>query len=220
MRKHPEDAVDRRREHRARRVEEAHARAAYARELIEVNLDPMVTIGEDGKITDVNKAAEEVTGVSRDELIGSDFSTYFTEPDKARAGYRQVFSKGLVRDYPLAVRHSSGRVTEVLYNATVYRDTAGNVIGVLAVARDITAHKRVEEMERLAEMEAHKLDFYRRTILAATGGKLVITESEEIERIAGPPDAVWELTSADQLRLVRYDVAETAQSIGMDAVCI
>src|SRR5208337_2508459 len=86
----------------------SHKVAAYARSLIEASLDPMLTISPAGKIMDVNHATEIVTGVSRQELIGQDFSDYFTEPEKAREGYRQVFSQGMVRDYPLAIRHVSG----------------------------------------------------------------------------------------------------------------
>ena len=63
----------------------------YNRSLIEASLDPLVTIGPDGKITDVNSATEQVTGYSRNDLIGTDFSDYFTEPEKARTGYQQVF---------------------------------------------------------------------------------------------------------------------------------
>ena len=125
--------------------EQLRASARYERSLIEVSLDPLVTISAEGTITDVNKATEEVTGCSRDELIGSDFSDYFTEPEKARAGYKQVFTDGFVRDYPLAIRHTSGEVTDVLYNATVYRNKAGEVQGVFAAARDITDRKRAEE---------------------------------------------------------------------------
>lgn len=120
----------------------------YTRSLIEASLDPLVTISAEGKVTDVNKATELATGVSRGQLIGSDFSDYFTEPDKARAGYRQVFSEGTVRDYPLAIRDTSGHITEVLYNATVYKNEAGEVQGVFAAARDITAQKAAEQ-ERL-----------------------------------------------------------------------
>jgi PAS domain-containing protein len=58
----------------------------YNRSLIEASLDPLVTIGPEGKITDVNAATEVATGCSRAELIGTDFSDYFTEPEKARAG--------------------------------------------------------------------------------------------------------------------------------------
>src|SRR5665811_920649 len=77
----------------------------YNRSLIEASLDPLVTIGRDGKITDVNGATEQVTGYSRYDLIGTDFSDYFTEPEKARTGYQQVFTDGEVRDYPLEIQH-------------------------------------------------------------------------------------------------------------------
>ena len=60
----------------------------YNRSLIEASLDPLVTIGHDGKITDVNNATEQVTGYSRNDLIGTDFLDYFTEPDKANKGYQ------------------------------------------------------------------------------------------------------------------------------------
>lgn len=129
-----------------KRAEEAQrASAAYARSLIEASLDPLVTISAEGKITDVNEASVQAAGVPREKLIGTDFSNYFTEPEKAREGYRRVFSEGLVRDYPLAIRHVSGRVTEVLYNASVYKDDKGNVLGVFAAARDITERKRATE---------------------------------------------------------------------------
>jgi PAS domain S-box-containing protein len=117
----------------------------YARCLIENNLDPLVTISPDGRITDVNKATELVTGVSRDQLIESDFSGYFTEPQKAKDSYHQAILKGLVRDYPLTIRDVSGRTTDVLLNATAYYNEAGQLQYVFAAARDITERKRVEE---------------------------------------------------------------------------
>jgi len=43
--------------------------------------DPLVTISANGKITDVNEATIKITGVSREQLIGTDFSNYFTEPE-------------------------------------------------------------------------------------------------------------------------------------------
>ena len=122
--------------------------AQYARSLIEASLDPLVTISADGKITDVNEATTKVTGVSREMLIGTDFSNYFTEPEKAQEGYRQVFAKGMVTDYPLTIRHADGRLADVLYNASVYRDERGEVLGIFAAARDITGRKKAEEKFR------------------------------------------------------------------------
>jgi len=61
-----------------KKVEKALESAnAYNRSLIEASLDPLVTIGSDGKITDVNKATELATGYNRSELIGTDFSDYY-----------------------------------------------------------------------------------------------------------------------------------------------
>ncbi len=146
----------------ARDVTAQKQASQYARSLIEASLDPLVTINADGKITDVNEATVNVTGVPRERLIGTDFSDYFTEPQQARQGYQQVIANGFVTDYPLTIRHRDGRLTDVLYNASVYKDARGNVLGVFAAARDVTARRRAEaevaeqrarELERLAELE-------------------------------------------------------------------
>src|SRR5207244_175921 len=127
----------------ARDVTAQKQASQYARSLIEASLDPLVTISPEGKITDVNEATIKVTGVPREKLVGTDFSNYFTEPDKAREGYEQVFARGFVTDYALTIRHKDGRLIDVLYNASVYKDASGNVLGVFAAARDVTDSRRV-----------------------------------------------------------------------------
>ena len=133
---------------RKRTEERLRIASRYTRTLIEASLDPLVTISREGKITDVNEATEQVTGVSRERLIGSDYCDYFTKPEMARRGYQQVFAEGTVRDYPLAIRGTAGMVTDVLYNATVFKNEAGEIEGVFAAARDVTARKRAEEEVR------------------------------------------------------------------------
>ena len=142
--------------------------ASYARSLLEASLDPLVTINPEGKITDANHATEEATGVARTVLIGTDFGGYFTEPEKAGAGYRQVLERGRVTDYALAIRHVSGKITDVLYNASLYRDEKGSVTGVFAAARDVTERKRVEQelaayRQHLEEMVAQRTGELRTT---------------------------------------------------------
>jgi len=117
---------------------QARLASTYNRSLLEASLDPLVTIGRDGKINDVNAAAETVTGRSRAELIGTDFSEYFGEPEKARAAYEQVFRGGVVRGYALELRHRDGHSTSVLYDGSTYRDASGTVIGVVATTRPIS----------------------------------------------------------------------------------
>ncbi len=135
-----------------RRIEdENRAAAAYNRSLIEASPDPLVVIDPAGAITDVNSAAERATGYRRADLLGAEFSDYFTEPGTARAVYLQAFRGDDVRDSPLELRHRDGHTTSVLYNASVYRDLSGRALGVLAAARDITQIKRAQTALRESE---------------------------------------------------------------------
>jgi PAS domain S-box-containing protein len=127
-----------------------HESARYTRSLIEASLDPLVMISPAGRITDVNAATEQVTGYTRDHLIGTDFTDYFTDTGRAKDGYQKVFAEGSIRDYPLEIKNRDGTIRQVLYNAAVYRDGSGTVKGVFAAARDITDRKLVENALALA----------------------------------------------------------------------
>jgi len=58
---------------------------------IEASLGPVVTISPERKITNLNEASLKVKGLPRLKLFKTDFSDYFTEPQKARKGYKEVF---------------------------------------------------------------------------------------------------------------------------------
>jgi PAS domain S-box-containing protein len=185
-----------------RDMTEQERAAKYARGLIEAGLDPLMTISPEGKITDANEATVKLIEVPRDNLIGTSFSDYFTDPKKAQEIYQRVFTQGTAVDYPLTLRHRDGHetLTEVLFNASVYRDPGGNVLGVVAVARDVTnqihtqreiaeqhareLQQQARELKRLAELE----QFQRLTV----GRELKMIElKKEIEylRKFGPADA-------------------------------
>jgi len=164
--------------------------SAYNRTLIEASVDPLVTISAEGKITDVNTATEKVTGCSRDELIGTDFSEYFTDPERARAGYQQVFRDGLVKDYELGLRHRDGPVTPITYSASVYRDESGEVVGVFAAARDISRRKQAEEFLKRAHAELEQRVIDRSAELQLANEKLL----REIEEHGRTEEALQEKT--------------------------
>jgi len=172
---------------------------AYHRSLIEASLDPLVTIDEKGKVTDVNAATEKVTGRRRDELIGTDFSDYFTEPEKAREGYQQVFREGSVMDYALEIKGTEGHITPVLYNAAVYRDESGNVIGVFAAARDITERIQAEEKLKLANA-------YNRSLIEASLDPLVTISADG--KITDVNIATEKVTGRSRAELIDTDFSD------------
>ena len=84
------------------------------------------------------------------KLIGTDFSGYFTDTQQAQECYRRAFTHGSVTNYPLTLRRRDGARTDMLYNASVYRDEGGAVLGVCAVARDLSRHEGPTQVGRPA----------------------------------------------------------------------
>jgi len=117
--------------------------SGYVRSLIEASRDPLFTISAEGKITDINNASLSITQLTRERLVGTDFFEYFTEPERARDIYKQIFTMGFVVDFPLTIR--IGKITELLFNGSVYKDAYGKVLGVVVVARDSTDHNKIEK---------------------------------------------------------------------------
>ncbi|HRA73422.1 MAG TPA: ATP-binding protein, partial [Flavobacterium sp.] len=144
----------------------------YSLSLIEASRDPLVTINIQGKITDMNEATANIIGMSKEELIDSDFFDYFTEQQKAREVYQDVFKKGSVADAPLTLRNKNGKLTDVLFNGSVYKDGDGNVRGVVIVARDVTEQKKIAteliEARVFAELATEIAEEEKRNAEAAT----------------------------------------------------
>lgn len=113
----------------------------YTRSLIEAIRDPLFTLSPNGIITDTNEASVQATGVLKENLIGSEFSQYFTEPKLAKKNYLEVFEKGYVVDFPLTIQ--DGELMDVLFNGSVYKNEKGQVIGAVVIARDITESNKV-----------------------------------------------------------------------------
>ena len=130
----------------------------YTRSLIESNIDALMTTDPSGIITDVNKQMEMLTGSTRDELIGAPFKNYFTDPQRAEAGIKQVLSEKKVTNYELTARSRDGKETVVSYNATTFYDRERKLQGVFAAARDITERKVLDRVlqEKNLELEAAK----------------------------------------------------------------
>ena len=145
---------------------EIHNLQRYNRGLIETSLDPLVTFDQNGIIMDVNEATVKAIGRNREELIGTPFADYFLHPEKAHKGVNLVFETGEVRDYELVMKTKDGTEITVSYNASVYRDQSGKIIGAFAAARDITERKRTD-------MEIHNLQRYNRGLIETSLDPLV-----------------------------------------------
>src|SRR6185312_14623050 len=152
-----------------RLTEELKATQFYTRSLIESNIDALMTTDPLGVISDVNQQMEGLTGYTREELIGSPFKNYFTDPQRAEEGIKLVLREGKVTNYELTALAKDGRMTVVSYNASTFRDAGGRLQGVFAAARDITEQKLLEQ--QLRESQA-----YNRGLIEASVDGLVTVD--------------------------------------------
>jgi PAS domain S-box-containing protein len=169
-----------------RLTEELRASQCYTRSLIESNIDALMTTDPLGLITDINQQMEELTGYSREELIGTPFKNYFTNPQCAEEGIKLVLREGKVTNYELTALSKEGRMTVVSYNASTFRDAAGQLQGVFAAARDITEQKKLEE--QLRESQAYNRGLIEDSLdgLITVDPLLVITDvNEQMCRMSG-----------------------------------
>jgi PAS domain S-box-containing protein len=146
----------------------------YSRSLIEASLDPLIVISPKGRITDMNQAAINVMGKTRSILRGTHFYDCFTEPQRAKTAYENVFLKGFVTNYPLIIKDHT--LTDVLFNGSVYKDEKGNVLGAVIVTRDITEQKRIEKnlIESLKEITDYKYALDASSIVEVTDAQGII----------------------------------------------
>ena len=171
-----------------RLTEELKATQFYTRSLIESSIDALMTTDTVGVISDVNQQMEALTGYSREQLIGTPFKNYFTDPLSAEEGIRLVLREGRVTNYELTALSKDRRVTVVSYNASIFRDSSGRLQGVIAAARDITEQKKLES--QLRESEAYN----RGLIEASVDGLITVSSSgaitdvnEQMCRMSGYP---------------------------------
>jgi PAS domain S-box-containing protein len=161
---------------------------SYSRSLIEASVDALVAVDRDLIIIDVNEQMVKVTGYRREELVGSLFPDYFTDPGRAADGVRQTLAEGVVTNYELTLRSRHGRLLQVSFNASVFRDVEGGVRGVFASARDITEQNRLQEQLRESQIYNRGLIEASPDALVAVDPDLIITDvNEQMVKMTGVP---------------------------------
>ena len=148
----------------------------YARSILEAEFNPMLVLNCSAQITDLNEAFLEASGLPKRSLLGSDFSLFFTHPKLAKQCLQSSIEKGWLKDYPLNILHQDGRVMDVLFSASVYKNKQGQVLGIIAVANDVTAKNKVELAlnKSVSEISGYKRALDESSIVAITDAKGII----------------------------------------------
>ncbi|MCE5313496.1 MAG: PAS domain S-box protein [Armatimonadota bacterium] len=221
IRREIQEAKDRQERRRVQdALKESERRLA---EIINFLPDATFAIDENGIIIAWNRATEKMTGYKAEEMLGKgncEHSIPFygerrpalvnmvMKPiEEVRKMYDNLVVEGHTMMSEAYIPIPRGQSGYMWFKATPLYDMQGNVVGAIESVRDVTDRKMAEE---------HKREFYRRTILAATDGKLLITEKNEIERVAGNPIAVFEVRSGEDVGTTRNAITGIIQSSGLE----
>ena len=99
--------------------------------LLETGLNVLAKVNVSGTINEVNEGMEVVTGVPRDDLLGTDAFSYFIEPDVVKGWFMEALHGLSVRDKEVEVMHQEGETTPLTYNVIATSSSNGQTGGVL-----------------------------------------------------------------------------------------
>lgn len=152
-----------------------------------------------------NQRLADMLGYRLEEIIGQPVMVFVHPEDQEELrGHIRDRIGGQGLPYDFRFRRKDGSDLWAIVSATSIVDGEGSKPKSFAMLTDITARRL--ESEREKEYESRQKDFYRRTILAATEGKLVIEEDEQIHALAGPAVAEWRIDSGKDLAPLRSGV--------------
>jgi PAS domain S-box-containing protein len=123
--------------------------------VFETMRDGLMIVDKAGNIQLFNRAAEQITGYRKDEVIGqqcsildSDTCVVLTEEGKQRSC--SLFKSGTIENKRCRIRSHDGRAVHLLKNATVLTDGNGEMIGAVESMTDLTSlYLKEVELEEL-----------------------------------------------------------------------
>lgn len=114
--------------------------------------DGVIVLDDDGAVTHVNPAAEELAGISRRQAKGARFTDIF----KAEVALNEMVAKTVatgmsVSDHENIVLKRNGKLTPVGVSTSPLLSAAGDRIGTIVLLRDLTNVRELEEAVRQAD---------------------------------------------------------------------
>ncbi len=128
---------------RKRSEEALQAAKEYAENLINSSLDMIISVDTNRNIVEFNRAAEQVFGYSKAEVLGKSIDLLYVDPSEGRKLHKNSIGGGFTGE--VANKKKNGEVFTSYVSATIMRDTSGRVVGVMGISRDITERKQAKE---------------------------------------------------------------------------
>lgn len=125
------------------------------RGLFEDSRDAIALVTKEGRFIDINQAALDLFGYSREEMMCMDSLELYIYPDDRSRFQHAIDLKGHVRDHELTFRKKDRTEMDCLVTVTAKRADDGRIIGYQSLIRDISEYKELENrLQQAQKMEA------------------------------------------------------------------
>ena len=157
---------------------EAEAARALLAAVADSSQDAIISHDMEGTILSWNRGAEEIFGYRPEEVIGRDYRLLIpsTTPEQTRALAQRLFHGERIAPFEVVSHHRDGREIPVSVSLAALRNEAGRVVGVTAVARDITEPRRAAQALRESEQQLESI------LNNAAEAVIVVSADGSIER--------------------------------------
>ncbi|HXX56585.1 MAG TPA: sigma 54-interacting transcriptional regulator [Thermodesulfovibrionales bacterium] len=124
-------------------------------EVFETLRDGLMVVDNEGNIVLFNRAAEEITGYRKEDVIGGKTSILHCEVEPKKTGGEtdtQLKEFGVAYNMECRIRSGDGRWVHLLKNVVTLRDEDGEIIGTVESMTDITSlYKKEMELQGLKQ---------------------------------------------------------------------
>lgn len=133
----------------------AEERLAYLAGIAEHSVDAIISLDLEGRIVSWNKGAEMMFGYTEEEIMGSSMNTIVPKElwDSCGKNFKKAVMEGYARDIETVRVAKDGRQVLVDQTLTTIYNPKGELIGFVAIMRDITKRKEAEEELKKAYRE-------------------------------------------------------------------
>ncbi|HRK29107.1 MAG TPA: PAS domain S-box protein [Chitinophagales bacterium] len=116
--------------------------------LFEESRDAIYISGINGALLEVNPAALELFGYTRDEMLGMSALKLYANPQERERFQKAMQEKGSVSNYEVILVKKDGTEIDCILSSTTRRNAQMQTIGYQGIIRDITERKRTDELVR------------------------------------------------------------------------
>ncbi len=145
----------------------------YLNNILESMNSGVVAIDLNGKITIFNRAAEEITGFSGEEVVGKYYKDVLGKSvhHKFTLNYTLISGENIVNREKEIIRKDNKKIP-ISFSTSYITDKSGNILGAVEIFQDLTDYKKLEK------------ELIKKNTLAALG-EMAATVAHEIRNPLG-----------------------------------